>query len=58
MKTGKDVLLSDHKKRLDLITLRIGDIKNAQKEKEVLEDLQRKDNKHRKENEKNKSIKA
>jgi len=43
MKSGKDVLPSDHKIRLDLITLKNGDVKTAQKEKEVLEELQRSD---------------
>lgn len=43
---------SDHKKRPDLITLKSGDIKNAQKEKEIHEEIQRRDAKLRKENEK------
>ncbi|KAL4463958.1 hypothetical protein ABPG74_005895 [Tetrahymena malaccensis] len=52
MKQGNDSLESDHKKRLDLITLKQGNVKQAQVEKEVLEEFQRKDAKLRKEHEK------
>lgn len=48
MKSGTDSLQSDHKKRLDLITLKNGDVKLAQKEKEIQEEAQRKDAKLRK----------
>jgi len=44
---------SDHTKRIDLLTLKSGNVKQAQLDKEALEQIQRTDAKHRKENEKN-----
>lgn len=48
----KDSIHSDHLKRIDLQELRVGNIKQAQINKEILEDSQRKDAKLRKQSKK------
>ncbi|EGR28111.1 oxysterol binding, putative [Ichthyophthirius multifiliis] len=48
MKKNDETLSSDHKKRNDLITLKQGNIKQAQIEKEIIEKAQRYDNNLRK----------
>jgi hypothetical protein len=54
MQTEKTPLQSDFQYRADLATLELGDFEKAQKEKEVLEHLQRTDAKLRKHSHKGK----
>ncbi|CAD8052380.1 unnamed protein product [Paramecium sonneborni] len=57
IKMEKQPLESDHKNRSDLQSLKAGDIPMAQKNKELLENIQRNDRKLREQNEKQKKQK-